>query len=311
MTMDEKKILEALASLMKSNKKEDRDALAEIIVEYVQPNHLSEEFTRGLLNTRRLNPGDSLVKKVRKGIKVRTLVPGAVHLATEITVSERMNYILDGADVKVTANLWELENGEIGTVADIRREMAAKLRDFYFTKLFTALSTVWSATNTPDNYTSVGGVITNTALEDAINWVNQNAGGVKAVIGMRAVMTPITKFAAFWDDGGSNVAASQNAIDEIRQTGRLGRYYGAPLQSVDPIYNNPEDYEDLFAPVADKILVIGQSVGEFILYGEVKTKQWEDMDPTPPYWFLELYQQFGMIIDNALGIYVLDGVTAS
>jgi len=41
----------------------------------------------------------------------------------------------------------------------------------------------------------------------------------------------------------------------------------------------------------------------------VRTKQWEDMNPTPPQWMLELYQQFGMIIDNAQGIYVLDNVT--
>jgi|SRR3972149_255145 len=304
--MDEKRILQALAALMKD--RSQREALAEIIVEYVQPNHLTEEFTRGLLNTRRLSPGDSLVKKVRKGIEVRTLVPGAVHLASEITISERMNFILDGADVKVTANLWELERGEIGTVSDIRREMAAKLRDFYIVKLFTALTTVWNAVNTPNNYTSVGGPITDTVLEAAIDWVNQNTSGVRAVIGMRSVMTPITKFGAFWSDG-TNVDASQDAIDEIRQTGRLGKYYGAPLLVVDPIYDNPEDYINLFAPIADKVLVIGESVGEFILYGDVRTKQWEDMNPTPPQWMLELYQQFGMIIDNAQGIYVLDNVT--
>ena len=49
-----------------------------------------------LLNTRSLKPGDSLVKKLRKGIEVRTLVPGSIHLASEVTVSERVNYVLDG-----------------------------------------------------------------------------------------------------------------------------------------------------------------------------------------------------------------------
>jgi len=99
---DEKRIQEAIASLVKD--KSQRDALAQIIVEYVQPNHITGEFVSGLLTTRNLKPGDSLVKKIRKGIEVRTLVPGAIHLASEITVSERMNYMLDGADVKVTYN---------------------------------------------------------------------------------------------------------------------------------------------------------------------------------------------------------------
>ena len=90
-----KKVQEALASMMSDPNK--RDALADIIVEYVQPNHMTTDFISGLLSTRSLKPGDALVKKVRKGIKVRTLVPGAIHLASEITVSERMNYILDGS----------------------------------------------------------------------------------------------------------------------------------------------------------------------------------------------------------------------
>lgn len=98
--MDELRLKEAFASLVKEGK---REALAQLIVEYVAPGHIATDFVSLLMNSRRLNPGDALVKKVRKGINVRTLVPGAVHLASELTVSDRINYILDGADVKVTA----------------------------------------------------------------------------------------------------------------------------------------------------------------------------------------------------------------
>lgn len=301
--MDEKKLAEAVASMMTDPMK--RDALAEIIVEYVQPNHMTVDFISGLLNARRLKPGDSLVKKVRKGIEVRTLVPGAVHLASEITVSERMNYILDGADVKVTYNQWELESGEIGTIQEIRREMAAKLNDYYINKVYTALGTIWSASNTPDNYTSVGSDITSTALEAAIDRINQTTGGAKAIVGSRVAVTPITKFGAFWSDG-SNVGYDPNDIQAIRQTGWLGRYYGVPIKTVEQIWDNPEDYNKLVPE--DYILVIGENVGEFITYGDVKTKQWSDMNPTPPQWMLEIYQQFGLIIDNAMGIYMLDNL---
>ena len=100
--MDEKQYKEAIASLLKEGK---REALAQLIVEYVQPNHLTSDIANLLLTSRSLNPGDALVKKVRKGIKVNTLVPGRIHLASEITVSDRINYVLDGADVKVTCLL--------------------------------------------------------------------------------------------------------------------------------------------------------------------------------------------------------------
>jgi len=300
--VDEKKMQEAFASLMKD--KSQRDALAEIIVEYVQPNHLTEEFISGLLTTRTLKPGDSLVKKVRKGIQVRTLVPGAVHLASEITVSERINYILDGADVKVTYNLWELESGEIGSLQEIRNEMAAKLRDFYINKVYTALTTVWTASNTPSNYTSLGTAITATALEDAIDRINSTTSGAKAIVGSRAALTPVTKFAYYWQSSTNGV--SQTKLDEILNSGWIGTYYGVPIKLVEQTYDNPEDYNKQVPE--DKVLVLGENVGEFVLYGDVKNKQWEDMNPTPPAWFLELYQQFGMIIDNAEGIYVIGNI---
>lgn len=302
--MDEKQLREAYAALVKEGK---REAVAELIVEWVQPTHITVDFVGLLLNARSLKPGDALVKKVRKGINVRTLVPGAIHLANEITVSDRINYILDGADVKVHANEWELDSGEIGTLDDIRGEMQATLRDYYINKVFTALSTVWSAINTPNNYINVGGAINATVLKNAIDRINQTTGGVRAVVGTRAALTPVTTFGAGWVDGTGLSQPVPSNIEEIMRTGWLGQYYGAPLLALQQEYDNPEDYNALIP--TDKVLVIGNNVGDFITYGDVKTKQWTDMRPTPPQWYLELYQQFGMIIDKAEGIYVIGGLS--
>lgn len=298
--MNKEELNKAVASIFEDK---DRQALAELIVEYVKPNHIAPDFVSMLLNTRRLKPGDALVKRTRKGIVVRTLVPGAVHLASEVTASDRINYMLDGADIKVNYSEWDLENGDIGTVQEIRSEMLNKLKDFYINKVFTALSTVWTATNTPDNFTDVGGSITNTALENAIDRINTTTPGVKVVIGSKAAMSPITKFAGFWSDGGTNVTEVPSIVEEIMRTGKVGTYYGAKLVSIDQVYDNPEDYQKMIPE--DIILVIGENVGEFITYGEPRWKQWVNQDPTPPMWNLEVYQQFGLIIDNAQGIYVI------
>lgn len=301
--MDENKFKEAIASMLKDGK---REALAQLIVEYVDVNHIPADMMNLLLPSRALNPGDALVKKVRKGIKVNTLVPGRIHLASEITVSDRINYVLDGADVKVTFNEWELASGNLGSVEEIRGEMNAKLRDYYLGKVFTALSTIWTVGNTPNNFTNVGGALSATALENAIDKINQNTSGVKAVVGTRAALAPITKFGAFFTYSGNTEMVSDN-VREIMQTGWLGRYYGAPIIALDQVYDNPMDYNALLP--TDKVLVIGENVGEFITYGEVRTKEWTDMNPTPPQWYLELYQQFGMIIDRADGIFVLGGLS--
>lgn len=298
--MDEKKLKESFATLAKD--KSQRDALAEFIVEWIQPNHYTSEIMNMMLSTRSLNLGDALTKRVRKGIEVRTLVPGSVHLASEITVQDVANYMLDGADVKVHANLWDLENGEIGTVGEIRTEMLAKLSDFYITRVYNALSNVWNATNTASNYAS-GSALTAALLKAAIEEVSYRTGGVKAVIGVKNAMLPITQFGGFWDDGGTYWRGLDPQLQEIMRTGFLGHYYGAPIVGLQQLWKSPIDYTTTLPE--DKILVIGENVGEFITYGPVRDKQWEAMDPTPPWWILEIYQQFGMIIDNAQGIYVI------
>jgi hypothetical protein len=289
-------VREAWATLAKDPNK--RQELAEIITEFIQPNHLTNTYMRLLLNTRQLNSGDLLVKKMRKGLHVHTLVPGSVHLAHEITTSDRVNFILDGANVKVTFNQWEMERGDIGTLADIRAEMRAKLQDYYFNKVFTALSNIWTPGNTPNNFVNLGTDITLAALRDGINEVNYRGGGAKLIVGTRRALQPITEFTNFTAAG-----TSDDIINELHNTGFVGKIMGVPILGLDQIFDDPENYQPLLPE--NKILIIGNRVGDFITYGDVRTKAWTDMNPTPPQEFIEIYQQFGMIIDNAQGIYVI------
>lgn len=296
--MDELKLKESVATILQSG---DKEALAQLMVEWVQPNHITTDYISLLLKSRSLNKGDALVRKIRKGIKVHTFVPGQMPLSSELTVSERLNYILDGAIVSVTASQWELENGDIGTVGEIRNEMQAKLRDYYMGKVFTGLSTVWNATNTPSNY-STGAALTSTMLKNAIDRVNQTTSGAKAIVGLRETLTPITTFGASWSDGANSFRVPEN-ISEIMRTGWLGNFYGTPIIALNQIYDNPADYNGLLP--ADKVLVIGDNVGEFITYGDVKPQEDTNMRVVPPQWTLSLYQEFGMVIDNANGLYVI------
>lgn len=302
--MADKTQLEAAAALMKDPTQ--REALAELIIEYANPMHITSDWIGMLLNTRSLNPGDALVRKVRKGIKVHTHVPGAIPLKSEITVSERINYVLDTAQVSVGAGEMELASGELGTVAEISSEMQAKLRDYLVNKVFTSLTTVWTAANTPNNFTSVGGSLTSTALDNAIQRINQTTSGAKAIVGTRAALQPITSFAQ-WDSTGGTTALIQGIAEELRRTGWLGSYAGVPIVVVNQDYDNIEDYNALIP--TDKVLVLGENVGDFITYGGVNTQQYTDMRPVPPYWNLTLWTQFGMIIDRADGLYVIGGLS--
>lgn len=303
--MEDLKVKEALASLMKD--RNERQALAEMMVEYVEPNHTTLDIIGMLMNTRQMNKGDLLIKKIRKGLKVWTHVPGSIPLKGEITLTERTNFVLDMAVIGATANEWELEAGEIGTVESIRNEMSLKLRDYYLSKVFSGLSTIWSAVNTPSNFTSLGGNVTQAALVNAIDAINQTTTGAKVIVGSRSAVQPITSFTYWHSNSTTGTEMVQSMAEEVMRTGKLGQFYGVPILAIDQVYDNPEDHNKLIPE--DKILVLGQNIGEFILYGPARTKEYTDPRPTPPQWNCDISQEFGFIIDNAEGIYVLGDIS--
>lgn len=279
-----------------------RHSLAEFIVEYIEPNHIPTTLMSALLDTRVLNPGDLLVKKIVKGIKVHTMVPGQIPLKHEVTVSERANYVEDYAVTGVNVSEWDLKNGDVGTVESLRIRMQQAISDYFMTKVFTALSTIWTEANTPDNYTDCGGSVTATALEDMIDYINLHTPGAKAIVGTKAAITPITKFAA-WTNDGTHYDASQDVINEIHRTGRVGMYYGVPLVEIPNPKNDPES--NSFLVPSDKILIIGEKVGEFVTMGSPEYSQYTDPKPIPAMFVMQMMYRFGMIIDNAEGIGVL------
>ena len=302
--MENKEYKEALAEaavMAKDNSK--REALAEMIIEWVQPGHIINDLVSIFLNTRALKPGDQLVKRTRKGVKVHTLVPGQIPLKHEITVSDRMNYVLDYADVAVHASEWELARGDIGTVEEIRASMMAYLRDYFQAKVISALTSVWTATNTANNYATVATTLTDTVLKAGMDYINQTTSGVRAIVGTREALNPITTFGAFWKTSDASPVSwpVNDNINEIMKTGWLGYYYGAPVVALQQSW----DYPDTWNKMVNKseVLIIGNEVGEFITYGDVQTKQYTDPKPTPPDWNLEIYQGFGLIVDNAMGLY--------
>jgi len=285
-----------------------RDTLAELIVEYIDPKHITKDIVGMFLNARSLNPGDALVKKVRRGIEIRQLVPGQTTLSSQITVKEVVNYVLDQAYAQVSHNEWEIESGEIGTVDDIRREMTAKLSDFYVTKVLNAMYTLATIDDTK-NFYYMTRPITRTVLEDSIDYISDTAGAVRSVVGRRTALAPITKFAGYRIPIESErsteygLAPVPSALEEIRRTGWFGVYYGANFVSLEQVYDNPYDRTPLIKD--DMIVVIGDNCGEFITYGDTREDQWVDMSTAPPTWYIRIYQQYGLLFDQMENVAVI------
>lgn len=304
--MDPNEMKKAIASVAQDDK-----ALAELIMEYIQPNNIPTDMMSLLLNTRALDIGDSLVKRVREGGTVHTYVPGSIHPKSEITVRDNIMYNLDGAIIEVTYNAGELRAGHIGSVESIRQSMLRKISDYYMGKVFTMLSNIWTISNNDDNYTSVGGALGASDLKGAIDNLNINSTGAKVVFGSRAALTPITTFGAGWDIGSADFDrwAVNSNMEEIMRTGWLGRYYGVPIVAFDQVYDNIADHNPLLP--TDKVIVVAHDVGDFITYGPVESDGYEDKRFTPSQFVLKAFQNFGFLVTRAEGIHVLGDITPS
>jgi hypothetical protein len=302
--MDELAFKKAYAEVAKK----DKNALAELIVEWVEPKHVTQDIVGMFLDTRALKPGDAIVKKVRRGVEVRQLVPGQTTLSSQITIKDVVNYNLDHAYVEVSHNNWEVESGEIGTVESIRAEMIAKLNDYFVTKVMNSFYTLATINDSANFYYHVSD-ITRTVIEDAIDKVADTAGGVKAIVGRRTALAPITKFAGYRvavgaTESSAPVAPIPSALEEIRRTGFFGSYYGVNnIVALDQIYDNPYDRNALIQD--NLIVVVGDSCGEFITYGDVKEDQWLDMSTAPATWHLRLYVQFGLMFDKMENVVII------
>jgi hypothetical protein len=139
--------------------------------------------------------------------------------------------------------------------------MMAKLSDFYVTKVLNAMYTL-ATVNDSLNFYYVTGPITRTIVEDAIDYIADTAGAVKAVVGRRTALAPITKFAgyriAISGERGANdygTVPVPSALEEIRRTGWFGTYYGANFIALEQVYDNVLDlislnnFRGIYSPV--------------------------------------------------------------
>lgn len=317
----------ALAELQET----DRRAYAEVITEYIDPVYLTMDIMNQFMSTREFQPGEIRTKQFRGRYHVQQIVPGQITLGEQIIVRNKaLSYNLDILSAKAKYNELELRHGGLAfrpeTVrADIRKALDEKL----VLRGWNALANIWATGNASaltysgssySNFQDVGGALTSTALDNAIDHVNFWSGGVRAIIGTEQALAPLTTFGQYKLISGSltdnyvtingQPAGTFNNTGPYNGAGGVESYRGVSnIVRLKQIFDESEYPKRPLLPT-DFVLVVGEDVGEFITYGGVETKEWTDMEPTPPYWNYEIYTQFGMMIWNAQGIVKLK-VTSS
>lgn len=326
----EAKDRQALAELAKT----DRQAFAEILTEYIDPVYLTLDLAGQFMNTREMKFGDLLVKKFKGKYHVQQIVPGQITLGEQITVREKaLGWNLDILSAKAMYNELELRNGGPEyTPETVRGDVRKALEEAIVMRSWNALANIWNATNAGaltysgaanSNFIDASGPLTDTVLNNAIDHVNYWSGSVRTVIGTETALAPLSTFGQYKIFGTAGTSDQyvttngqpsytfQNVSPYGNGTKGVESYRGVSnIVRLKQIFDETEYPKRPLLP-NDFVLVVGDNIGEFITYGGAQTKEWTDMEPTPPYWNFELWQQFGMMIWNAQGLVKIKVTPAS
>lgn len=323
--MRDKRLTEADRKALATLAATDRAAFAEVITEYVDPVYLTLDLANTFMNSRAMNFGEILVKQFKGKYHVQQIVPGQITLGEQVTVRNKaVSYNLDILGAGAMYNELELRNGGPSfTPEAVRNDVQKALAEKILLRSWNALANIWNTTNataltisgaTNSQFIDAGGPLTSTALDAAIDHVNFWSGRVRTIIGTEAALAPLSTFGQYKLISGSlsdnyvqidgRPAFTFQNVSPFQGTGGYGveSYRGVSnIVRVKQIFDETE-YPPVPLLPNDYILVIGDDIGEFITYGGVETKEWTDMEPTPPYWHYFIYQQFGMMLWNARGL---------
>jgi hypothetical protein len=282
-----------------------KTAFSELITELVQPRHLSYELLRSFMPVVERKPGDYFARKIRKGrFRARTMVPGAQHLTDAMIYNAQFAYVTDRLIAGTSMNIMEVRNGELGTVDQIKDEVRKDLTDEIISKVFNLLTTVWNATNTPLNYVNATGTgLTATVLDAAIENLIEKAGNVNAIIGTRRAVYNLFNFAGYREvtPTGANtngIMPLQEILMERFNTGTVSMYNGTPVIIMPQILDNRLPTINRKLVRDDTVLLLGDTPGEIVLFGDPEDQEHLDTTKQPADWIYHTWQQYGLLVDR-------------
>lgn len=297
-----------------------RTAYSDLVIETVEPNHLSLDLFSAFMPTVTKKKGDQIGRRVRRGrYPIRTMVPGSKHLTDVLSYQEFYTMMFDRLIAGTSHNVWEINSGEVGTVEQMRSELRADLFDEIVSKVFTLLTTTWTAGLTPSNFVDQSATgVTQTALEALMETILNYSGQVKAIVGSRAALLPIYKFAQYREftltgTGTDRAAFPTAALDEFLRTMKVSTYLGVPIVELPQVYRNRLDTgttsglrntSQRMIPT-DKIIVIGDNAGQVVLMDGFEYQDYTDPTTQPANYVLHGWQSYGMIVDDVSQIGII------
>lgn len=254
-----------------------RREMAAILTESILEGFDLQTFFDQIVDVERVGFDDRVELNEMTGLKVFYTAKGG-HIEASALVSETITLPRDTLGFHVYEFEDKLRSGFAETVSRLRN-LAIRRLNWGTTNAIKNLAQAGIPNGSP--YYISGAGVSQAALNQAIREVaDESDSGVVTVFGRSTMVDQIADFPGFSDE----------ALEEIRARGRLGRYRGASIIQA----RDYKDEDGASHVPANEMWVIAEDFGKFAFYGGLLSKEYVENDNW--YWHYLGRQDFGGVV---------------
>ena len=265
-----------------------RDELAEIVKVALEDSYNKFDIIPLLFDTKHFNLGDKpMFKTHKKGIRAywtapNSYVPKSQNYETEIFMQ------FESLGVRPECLLSDLKTGRVDSFGALISDARDAMETAIYQKIYELLAQTYNATGSASGLqASVSNTLTKTVLDDAINKVRKKVGGAPTIIGDYDLCSQIEGFDGF----------SYIALEEIRNTGILGKYKGCNIVYLPEILD-PVTQKSIVP--TNKLFIVGRKIGVYGDYNDMDMMQ--EININDKSWNCRLDKEMGACITKPEGI---------
>ena len=268
-----------------------RDELAEIVKVALEDSYNKFDIIPLLFDTKHFSLGDKpMFKTHKKGIRAywtapNSYVPKSQNYETEIFMQ------FESLGVRPECLLSDLKTGRVDSFGALISDARDAMEIAIYQKIYELLAQTYNATGSASgSQASVSNTLTKTVLDDAINKVRKKVGGAPTIIGDYDLCSQIEGFDGF----------SYIALEEIRNTGILGKYKGCNIVYLPEILD-PVTQKSIVP--TNKLFVVGRKIGVYGDYNDMDMMQ--EININDKSWNCRLDKEMGACITKPEGIFCI------
>lgn len=285
MTTNEKwqKFAEELKDAVRDDEK--RVAVANKIAKYVSDSIEQRDLASLILPKEVIPVGTSAEYIIRGKLKAYWHEPGSY--APRTSMKQR---VMTVPTWMISAHpeyeISQLESGRYGTAQEQVTAAREAILGAINARIWNTIT--GSITASDANYFTSTGNFNKSALDNAINYVEDQVGEVKCIVGRRNLLYRMLD----WGTTGTADTGifSDNMKDQVLKTGKIPAYRGIPIIGL-------PQWRDGFGKLTisqNEIMVVGTDVGKYVVNQELRSKDAIDVDTL--IWHIHLYMKMGCAV---------------